>query len=292
MYESALAALANNFMDLELRDLEPPIGVERLEEFLDYRCGSLAPGTFNNYHAIISDFTKWATLKEKLHGDPMRPIQRRKQRDVHRTIFSDADKARILADGPDPDPIYFYRDRVALCLLLKYGIRKGALVNNKYRHWDRERKRATFFTKGGKVRELPIVDAAVWEDIGNHMALVGAEMDHFLICRRKQFWRGYNEDGSNRFDWHRYPDKPLSSHGMHRWWYGCLQRAGVVPQGATSGERMHKARHTAGQTLLDKTGNIKSVQKLLMHASAKTTMDVYTDWDEGQLAVDLEGIEL
>ena len=50
-----------------------------------------------------------------------------------------------------------------------------------------------------------------------------------------------------------YPEKPMSdSAGMHRWWYGCPQRAGIVPTGTTSGERMHKARHTAGQRILDK----------------------------------------
>jgi site-specific recombinase XerC len=47
--------------------------------------------------------------------------------------------------------------------------------------------------------------------------------------------------------------------------YSCLANAGVVPTGTTSGERMHKARHTAGQRVLDATGNLKAVQKLLGH---------------------------
>ena len=47
---------------------------------------------------------------------------------------------------------------------------------------------------------------------------------------------------------------------------------------------MHKARHTAGQRVLDKTGNLKAVQKLLGHASIQTTGDIYTDWDIEQLA--------
>lgn len=68
------------------------------------------------------------------------------------------------------------------------------------------------------------------------------------------------------------------------WWYGCLARAGVVAEGVTKGERMHKARHTAGQRVLDATGNLKAVQKLLGHASMLTTADVYLDWDVEQLA--------
>lgn len=39
---------------------------------------------------------------------------------------------------------------------------------------------------------------------------------------------------------HVYRDKPMGVHGLHNWWYGCLQRAGIVPEGTTSGERMHK----------------------------------------------------
>jgi hypothetical protein len=47
---------------------------------------------------------------------------------------------------------------------------------------------------------------------------------------------------------------------------------------------MHKARHTAGQRVLDKTGNLKAVQKLLGHSSIQTTGDIYADWDIDQLA--------
>ncbi len=48
---------------------------------------------------------------------------------------------------------------------------------------------------------------------------------------------------------------------------------------------MHKARHTAGQRVLDRTGgNLKAVQQLLGHASIQTTGDIYTDWDIDQLA--------
>jgi len=49
--------------------------------------------------------------------------------------------------------------------------------------------------------------------------------------------------------------------------------------GTTSGQKMHKARHTAGQRVLDRTGNLKAVQKLLGHSSLQTTGDVYADWD-------------
>jgi site-specific recombinase XerC len=82
----------------------------------------------------------------------------------------------------------------------------------------------------------------------------------------------------------------MGVHGLHRWWYGCLERAGVVAKGQTRGERMHKARHTAGQRVLDKTqGNLKAVQKLLGHSTISTTA-TYVDWDIDQLAETLRSI--
>jgi site-specific recombinase XerC len=76
----------------------------------------------------------------------------------------------------------------------------------------------------------------------------------------------------------------MGGHGLHRWWYGCLANAGIVAKGTESGERMHKARYTAGQRVLDHTGNLKAVQELLGHASIQTTGNIYTNWDIDQLA--------
>ncbi len=47
---------------------------------------------------------------------------------------------------------------------------------------------------------------------------------------------------------------------------------------------MHKARHTAGQRVLDATGNQKATRKLLGHSSISTTGDIPADWDIDQLA--------
>ena len=76
----------------------------------------------------------------------------------------------------------------------------------------------------------------------------------------------------------------MGVHGMHAWWYRCLERAGSFHRASHPARRMHKARHTAGQRVLDVTGNLKAVQKLLGHESIQTTGDIYTDWDIEQLA--------
>jgi site-specific recombinase XerC len=63
---------------------------------------------------------------------------------------------------------------------------------------------------------------------------------------------------------------------------GLHDEAGVVSEGVTRGRKMHMARPTAGQSVLDRTGNLKAVQKLLGHSSL-VTGDIYTDWDIDQL---------
>jgi len=177
----------------------------------------------------------------------------------------------VLAAAEDP------ADRVALRLLLDYGLRKSALRSVRLRDFDRERRRLSFVTKNQRQQTLPLVDDGLWQD------LAGCEGD-YLLCRRRQVWRGYTEDGGSRFDHKRYPAFPMGLHGLHRWWYKRLEAAGLVEPGTTSGQRMHKARHSAGQRVLDRTGNLKAVQKLLGHASISTTADIYVDWDIEQLA--------
>jgi integrase len=204
------------------------------------------------------------------------PMCSTKTRQVLRTTFNPADRSAILASNPE------LRDRIALRLLLDYGLRKGALQGVQFKHFDHYRKRITVFTKGGKIRDLPIPHRGFWNDLGKLIIEEEAQPSEYLLPRRKAIPRG-----SHGMETRLYRDRPMGVHGLHNWWYRCLQRAGIVAEGATSGERMHKARHTAGQRLLDATGNLKAVQKLLGHESIQTTGDFYTDWDVAQLAESL-----
>jgi integrase len=267
-YEGGLDKLARHFCDLELHDFEPPVGTERIEEFLDSQYGASAPRTYNKNLSIVKDFFKFQILRGHLHGDPTLAIERARSRQVYRTTFTGDDRRAILASADER------RDRIALRLLLDYGLRKGALKAVQFKHFDHQRKRLTIFTKGQKVRMLPIPQLEFWLDLERHILDVEAQSGHYLMPRMKGNGAYTTPD----------PEKPMGDHGLHSWWYRRLTAAGVVTEGTSSGERMHKARHTAGQRVLDKTGNLKAVQKLLGHSSIQTTGDVYADWDIEQLA--------
>jgi integrase len=279
-YEACLDKLARDFPVYELVDFEPPVGTERLEEFLDGRWGDGAGRTYNKNLSILRDFFKWARLHGRLHGDPTLAIERARGRSVHRTTFTQDQIRAILASNPER------RDRVALRLLLHYGLRKGALRKVRFEHFDHNRRRLTIFEKRGVVRDVPIPHEKFWLDLERLILDIEARPWHYLLCRQKAIPRTFDKTTRKMltFAIHRFPDHPMGDHGAHAWWYRCLENAGVVEPGTTSGERMHKARHTAGQVVLDKTkGNVKAAQKLLGHASMQTTADIYVDWDLDQL---------
>jgi site-specific recombinase XerC len=274
-YESCLDKFAKHFCDLELADFEPPVGTERLEEFIDEEWGERSARTRAKNISILKGFFEWAVLRGKLHGDPTRPIRPPKKRGVERTTFSQDQERAIFAQNDR-------RDFLALHLLLKEGIRKGALQTVQFRHFDHVQRRLTVFTKGGKVQTIPVVDPAFWLELEHWILDWEAQPNEYLLCRRTVRPNRHNPGEKFIVE---YRDQPMGVHGLHRWWYACLQRAGVVAEGQSSGEKMHKARHTAGQRVLDHTrGNLKAVQKLLGHSSISTTGDIYTDWDIDQLA--------
>jgi integrase/recombinase XerC len=270
-YEAALDKLARYFPDLEPKDFEPPAGTTRVEEFMDAQWGPAEPRTYNSNLSVIKDFFRWQVARGELHGDPTLTVERARARDPHRETFSTDQFRAIVASQDD------LRDRIVLRLLLVYALRKGSIRTVQFKHFDHVRKTITVFAKGGTVRTLPVPDPAFWHDLERLILDTEAEPGHYLMPGR---W-------SNGRATKLLPDKQISNHALHDWWYGCLVRAGVVPEGTTKGERMHKARHTAGQNMLDATGNLKAVQKLLGHASMLTTADVYLDWDVDQLAQSL-----
>jgi integrase len=276
-YESCLDKLCWYFVGLDLVDLEPPIGTERVEEFLEHQWGKREPRTYNKNLSILHDFFKHCVRRGLLRGDPSLIIEPARARQVYRTTFT-ADQRRALVAQQESR-----RDRLGLRLLLDYGLRKGALGAIQFKHFDHQRKRLTIFTKGAKVREMPIPHVEFWLDLERHILDVQAEPHHYLMCQRTRARRGFPKSD--------IPEKPMSPHGLHLWWYRCLANAGIVPDGTTSGERMHKARHTAGQRMLDTTGNLKAVQVLLGHASIQTTGDIYTSWDDEQLMISLAQVQ-
>jgi site-specific recombinase XerD len=69
----------------------------------------------------------------------------------------------------------------------------------------------------------------------------------------------------------------------HRWWYRCLERAGVIAEGATSGMNMHRGRHTAATELQRAQHDLRLTQLLLGHSDIRSTAR-YAQLDTADLA--------
>lgn len=250
---------------LLVSELNPPVGTDVVENFL-YDRWDHAPHSFNRNLSIVRQLVKFLVGRGHLDRDPIL-LTERKHADKHpRSTFDEKTVRKILASADNA------RDRIALRLLLIYALRKGALTNLQMMGFDHDRKMVSFMTKGRKYHAIPIAGEDLWQDV----AIVERELSpmDFLLHRPG------------------HPDRALSPHSVHLWWYERLTAAGIVEEGTTRGQRMHKARHTAGQRLLDSTGNLKATQVLLGHASVQTTGDVYAGWDSEQLRTQMEDIDI
>jgi integrase/recombinase XerC len=273
-YEAILAKLAIDHADLELSDFEPPGGTTRLREFIDERWGDAAPRTRKKVRAVLMSFFKWAQAEFKLHGNPVVPIRSPRLRDVERELFSAEDVARIVSVQPE------LRDRVALKLLFLMGLRKGELAATRYRDFDLGRRRLRVHGKGGKIRHTPIPTEELRQELAE-LSRRRDPLEHLLYPQKR------GPKGTVIWEDRR---KQLSGPALHRWWYRCLTRAGVVDEGTTHGKKMHGARYTSGTEFYLATADIYATQQLLGHADVSTTANIYVQGSPADLEAKLRKV--
>ena len=270
-YEAILAKLALDHADLELADFAPPVGTERLREFIDARWGDRTPRTRAKVISVLRDFFSWAVRERGLPGNPATPIFRPRKRDVARGTFTPADVAKAISSQPRQ------RDRVAL--LFRLGLRKSELARLQFKHYDG--RQLTIFGKGGKVRYLPVVDAELRLQLERHILDRAPTPDEYLLYPEKIGPEFYG--GPLATIWQDRA-RPLSSTAMHRWWVGCIKRAGLAHR------PMHEARHTAITEFLRRSGNLKLAQMLAGHADIGTTANIYAHLDTTDLEAALRAL--
>ena len=91
------------------------------------------------------------------------------------------------------------------------------------------------------------------------------------------------EEESIRCATRRRHDRKPTGKIAHLWWYRCLERAGLVLEGATSGVNMHRGRHTAATELQGAHHDLRLTQLLLGHSDIRSTAR-YAQLDTSDLA--------
>jgi integrase len=138
-------------------------------------------------------------------------------------------------------------DVVATTLILRYGLRRGGIVNARRRDFDFERRLLTVHTKGGRIYPLPLPEDALWLALGRLDLEAQWQKDDWLLYRQDTRRMrvdpesaeevltlrgervGYAQVTRRRHD--RRPTGKLA----HLWWYRCLARAGLVPEARRAG---------------------------------------------------------
>lgn len=270
-YESVLARLALFHADLELRDLEPPVGTERLRECWDHYWSERAPRTRAKVRSVWVDFFDWAVRERGMRGNPARALASPKKRGVKREPFG-----RSFVDIVLSAPRYL-PDTLGCRLILEWGLRRAELAGVRFGHFDFERRQLVVTGKGGRVRLVPIVDDHFWREFGEVELELQPRPEWFLIAKRRKVFGGVRY-------WHHLGLKPRT---IHSWWYDRLEEAGLVgdrDSGTRRGLHMHRGRHTIASEILRRTGNIVAAQRLLGHADVRTTVDAYAEFDDADLA--------
>ena len=144
-YEIPLSYLALDYADCELRDFEPPLGTERLREFLEQRWGERSARTRAKNLSILRDYFRWCVREGLIIGDPTVAIRSPKRRGVRRNVIGQSATDRIIAAATRP------RDRVAAEVLFYAGARKSELAGIRLRDYDHDAAELTLTGKGGKV---------------------------------------------------------------------------------------------------------------------------------------------
>lgn len=320
-YKQILDELTSRHSGAKLSDFEPPRGALLIEDLLAERWGHLEPRTYNKALSVLSDLFSWHVARGTLNRSPVAGIERAKVRPALRTTFTSSQVASILTSNTEPhDQIalrlllhfgirkgallgirfeHFERERQRLTIFTK-GETIHTLPIVDQRIWELldelaepdhhyllcrqvPRKRTS-----PSRTELVVLFDHLW-DVREAIGDVADDACSVALTRlgallEDCFTQVSVAAATAAVQVRRYPSEPMGEHGGHGWWYRCLTSAAIVAPGTTAGRKMHSARHTAIQAVLDKTGNLKAAQTLAGHKSVGTTGDIYSDW-----GVQLEG---
>jgi site-specific recombinase XerC len=276
-YEAILAKLALFHADLELADFAPPVGTERLRETWDYFWGDRSARTRAKVRSVWIDFFEWAVRERGLQGNAARPLAAPKKRDVPTETFPPSVVERVISAQTYP------ADVVGTTLILRYGLRRGGIANAQRKDFDLERRLLTVHTKGGRIYPLPLPEDALWLALGRLDLEAQWQDEHWLLYRQdtrrmrvgledaeETITLGGKQVGYANVTRRRHDRQPTGKLA-HLWWYRCLERAGLVPKGTTSGVNMHRGRHTAATELQRAHHDLRLTQLLLGHADIRST---------------------
>ena len=202
---------------------------------------------------------------------PRKP--KRKERRVYLTI------PQLVAFADEClNAIYIGDERRALVLLLGFcGLRWGEASDLRKEDVDVEERSlrirsSIVWIKGKPVEGTP----KSYEMRTLYMPLIVAEALAPILKRKKRGERVFSDPSGHPL----HPQSASAVRGNRTWWPSALKRLGWDTDDWPS---PHDLRHTAASIAVHAGANVKGLQRMLGHASASMTLDVYADLFDSDL---------
>lgn len=174
--------------------------------------------------------------------------------------------------------IYIGDERRALVLLLGFcGLRWGEASDLRKEDVDVGKRslrirRSIVWVKGKPVEGTP----KSYEMRTLYMPLIVAEALAPILKRKKRGERVFSDPSGRPL----HPQSASAVRGNRTWWPSALKRLGWDMDDWPS---PHDLRHTAASIAVHAGANVKGLQRMLGHASASMTLDVYADLFDSDL---------
>lgn len=208
--------------------------------------GRLSAATRRQYLSTLHCFLQWCVAEDHTDDDASRHLARiREPRRAPRARTRE-DVAQIYAVCTTR------RDRAIVCLMVQLGLRACEIARLEVADWDVTAGTLLVRGKGGHERVLPVTARAATELTAYRESLAAPTAFGSLICDRITG---------------RHPIAPSTvSRVVSR-----LLRAAGVKRAGGDGVTPHALRHTAASDVLDRCGNVRTVQAMLGHQNLNTT---------------------
>lgn len=230
-----------------------------------YDNGSSSATTVLRAHGVLAGILDVAVRDRRIRVNPARGVNLPKKRRKARAYLSHRQVDLLARHAGDKAPVV---------LLLAYtGLRWGEATGLRVRHTDRERRRLLVEENAVNVGDVVVVGTPKSSESRS------VPYPSFLDDAIATWSAGKPRDSiliGNGLAHIRPPD------GRRGWFVGALRRCRTLdPTFPTM--TLHDLRHTAASLAISAGANVKAVQRMLGHASAAVTLDVYGDLFEDDL---------
>ncbi len=208
----------------------------------------LSPFTIEGMYRTVKTFFRWCEWEEYLPANPMRRVRRNKL-PAHMVPRLSEEQVKALLDEVERT-LSPERNLALILLMVDSGLRRGEALGLNVEDVHLDEGRIRVFGKGRKERDVPLGDASS-RALGAWLAVRPPTTSDKVFV---------TDAGT--------PFRPAGMKSLFTRLQIRLQLQRLYP---------HLLRHTFAEIYLKRVRDVKSLQQILGHAKASTTLDLYVE---------------